>query len=129
MKTVLLIIISSLLITVTGYSQFWIGESLSTIQSKVKLNRIEDDKQLAYGNYEYLDGPIAYYFTDNICTSMLFIPLDNTVVQEYVSIYNAKLVILSKSEWMYYGTDVVHIYLLQDPDDSKYYFVFQIEEL
>ena len=59
----------------------------------------------------------------------MFIPNDNTIVQEYIEMYNTIAVKLSNKEWQYYGVDLIHIYLFQDEEDKDYYFVYILEAL
>jgi hypothetical protein len=59
----------------------------------------------------------------------MFIPNDNTIVQEYIEMYNSIAVKLNNKEWQYYGADLVHIYLFQDNEDNSYYFVYILEAL
>ena len=123
MKKLLFIAVSLLLITVTGYSQFYLGESLSSIKSKCHLDEIGTN---LWATKDFEEGAYAYQLgSDGTVTNFIFVPTDIKWLKIMVEFCNDNFIIINDQQWTWYDTvGKVDVYLIQDEKKKDYYFAF-----
>lgn len=129
MKKLVLLMMSLFVLTVTGYSQFWLGYTKSEIQSKEKIEVIDNNPAL-YGCYTYAEGIYGYEFNENnMCESMYYAPYEIEGVNSYVNLLNTKAVPMGDKKWRLYTNNGGIIDILMIMGSEEWFFVYIIGDL
>ena len=114
--------IAIIMMATMSYGQFYFGETLPQLKSKLKLDKIDEQ---TYATNEFPEGAYAYYIgKDGTVVHIVMVPTDSKWLKTIIEWCNDEFVIVSDQEWIWYhATGKINVLLIQD-DDKSYYFGF-----
>lgn len=115
-------LIAIVMMATASYGQFYFGEPLPNLKSKLKLDKIDE---YSYATNEFPEGAYAYYIgKDGTVTNMILVPTDSKWLKTIIEWCNDEFVVINDQEWVWYHTlGKINIILMQD-EDNNYYFAF-----
>lgn len=91
-----------------------------------KIFKVEYSDGIKIIYFENPDYVIMYWLNDKrICTMCTIIPQNNRILNEFITMYNKELVVISDTEWrLYQDGYVIQITLFYETSSGFYSFIY-----